>query len=441
MQTVTDEEILLPWYTNLAPATKKGYFQDSRWFLEHTGYLDPKQVHHRRGAFLAETKPAHQAVVDAAMTRAIQDARADPGAAKLKVLRFIRSQVERVERGELSAGDVRTKISPIRKAFELNEVEFSWKKLMVIVPKTKRSRDREYRLDELQLLMSKAALHLKVAILMMTSGGLRVGAFDYLNVRDVRPVYRDRDGKIVVPRVPTPALPEGCTLLCGTLTVYAGEGDDEYEALISKECYETFQTYLKTRPPCSGDSPAILTKDFTRRCTKGTIRNSVNYLLQEVGLRVRPVAGDGKRRRYEVQVDHGMRKFFDNSAKDHMDAKYVEKLIGHDGGTEEHYDRRIPIKCVEEYLVAMAHLSLAQSYRDEAELSVKLEKVQGEQAQKMQEQRLELIETRQHLAEVERKNAEQTQMSASRFEELWRMVEEMRRERERELASSSHKTS
>jgi hypothetical protein len=438
MQAITDEEILLPWHTNLAPATKRGYFQDSRWFLEHAGYLDPKQVHHRRGAFLAETKPLHQAAVDAAMTKAIQDARADPGAAKLKVLRFIRSQVERVAKGELSAGDVRTKITPIRKAFELNEVEFSWKKLMVIVPKTKRSRDREYRLDELQLLVSKAALHLKVAILMMTSGGLRVGAFDYLNVGDIRPVYRDRDGKIVVPRIPTPTMPEGCTLVCGTVTVYAGEGDDEYETLISKECYETFQTYLKTRPPCSGDSPAILTKDFKRRCTKGTIRNSVSYLLQEVGLRERPVAGAGKRRRFEVQVDHGMRKFFDNSAKDHMDAKYVEKLIGHDGGTEEHYDRRIPIKCVEQYVVAMPYLSLAQSYRDEAALSIKLEKVQGEQAQKMQEQRLELIETKQRLAEMERRYVEQTQTSASKFDELSRMVEEIRRERERQLASSNN---
>jgi hypothetical protein len=66
-----------------------------------------------------------------------------------------------------------------------------------------------------------------------------------------------------------------------------------------------------------------------------------------------------------------------------------------------------------------------------------IERLEGEQAQKMHEQRLELLETRQRLAEMERRYAEQTQTSASRFEELSKMVEEIRRERERELASSN----
>jgi hypothetical protein len=52
--------------------------------------------------------------------------------------------------------------------------------------------------------------------------------------------------------------------VCGHVTVYAGEGDDEYETLISKEAYRKFQEYMETRRAkgerVTDESPLIVTR-------------------------------------------------------------------------------------------------------------------------------------------------------------------------------------
>jgi hypothetical protein len=383
-----NEELVLPWHTNLAEKTRADYFHDSRWFLEFAGFLDPSKVNHKPGNRAPEVKAVQRAATEAAFTEFLKQAHNKPRWATLQLLRFARQVKERVDRHELGPSEVRQRLAPFKKAFDVNGIAIPWKKITAIFPRYRRSTDREYRLDELQLLCSKGALHLRVAMLLMSGSGLRVGAFEYLDVRDIRPVFRAKEGgDIVQSKEPMQKLPEGATLLCGVLSVYAGEGDDQYEALCTKEAYETFQEYLRTRPTKTG--PAILTRDFQRRVAPATIRNSLEYLLNELGMR-----GEKRGRRFEVQVDHGMRKWFDNSAKDHMEGRFVERLIGHDLGTEEHYDRRIPLKCVEQYLVAMPYLSVGESYRSEAALARRLERVEGEQAEQVRSLRAELNEVR-----------------------------------------------
>ena len=379
-----NEELVLPWHTNLAEKTRADYFHDSRWFLEFAGFLDPSKVNHKPGNRAPEVKAVQHAATEAAFAEFLKQAHGRPRWATLQLLRFARQTKERVDRGELGPMEVRQRLAPFKKAFDVNGIAgVPWKKITAIFPRYKRSTDREYRLDELQLLCSKGALHLRVAMLLMSGSGLRVGAFEYLNVRDIRPVFRAKEGDIVQSKEPMQKLPEGAGLLCGILTVYAGEGDDQYETLCTKEAYETFQEYLRTRPAKTG--PAILTRDFQRRVAPATIRNSLAYLLNELGIR-----GEKRGRRFEVQVDHGMRKWFDNSAKDHMEGRFVERLIGHDLGTEEHYDRRIPLKCVEQYLEAMPYLSVGEPYRSEAALARRLERVEGEQAEQVRSLKADL---------------------------------------------------
>ena len=89
---------------------------------------------------------------------------------------------------------------------------------------------------------------------------------------------------------------------------------------------------------------------------------------------------------------HGFRKFFNNVAKDFMDEEYVEKLMGHDTGVKEHYDRHLPKPLIEQYLKAMPYLSVDQAYRVEAELKAKLEAKQQEVDSKYTQLRLELLE-------------------------------------------------
>ncbi|MDG7048375.1 MAG: hypothetical protein JRN61_05350 [Nitrososphaerota archaeon] len=79
--------------------------------------------------------------------------------------------------------------------------------------------DREYTLEEVRLMLAGAAPRVRVVILFMASSGIRIGTFDYMNVGDVKQL--DMDGKVV----------------CGELKTYAGEGNDEYTTLISKEAH------------------------------------------------------------------------------------------------------------------------------------------------------------------------------------------------------------
>jgi hypothetical protein len=276
----------------------------------------------------------------------------------LDVLRFIRMLNERVAKGELGPAEVRRRLTPIKLALEMNEVAIPWKKMMRLLPAEKRSKDREYKYEEIQKLLAVASLHLQVAILFMASSGMRVGAFEFLNVGHVKPIMVQGN------------------LACAQVTVYSGEGDDEYETLISKEAYLKFQEYLGTRrakgEKVTEESPLLVTRKWavgkqTRYSVTG-IRNDVTRLCWKAGLRQK-----GSAKRFEVQACHGLRKFFDNVSKDHVAEEYVEKLIGHSTGTKEHYDRHIPRPAVEQYLRAMPYLSIGEAYRSEAELSKKLE--------------------------------------------------------------------
>jgi hypothetical protein len=197
-------------------------------------------------------KAVQHAATEAAFTEFLKQAHDKPRWATLQLLRFARQTKERVDKGELGPMEVRSRLAPFKKAFDVNGIAIPWKKVTAIFPRYKRSTDREYRLDGLQLLCSKGALHLRVAMLLMSGSGLRVGAFEYLNVRDIRPVFKAKGGDIVQSKEPMQKLPEGATLLCGILTVYAGEGDDQYETVCTKEAYETFQEYLRTRPAKTG---------------------------------------------------------------------------------------------------------------------------------------------------------------------------------------------
>jgi hypothetical protein len=48
-----DQEIILPWETQLAKATKDYYFRDSKMFLEFGGFANPSRMHHKSGPELA----------------------------------------------------------------------------------------------------------------------------------------------------------------------------------------------------------------------------------------------------------------------------------------------------------------------------------------------------------------------------------------------------
>ncbi|MDG6910525.1 MAG: hypothetical protein JRN08_09170 [Nitrososphaerota archaeon] len=398
------EEVILPWEAVKSDKTKSTYRRDSRWFLLHAGYVDPAKIRHRSGNSIAAVETRQE--VEAGMKRMLRALMGDEQLAKPLVLSFIRKQNERVDAREIGSDEVRARLKPIRLAFDMNEIMVPWKKYSRLIHAGRvTGRDRPYELEEIRMVLARASLHLQVPILFMVSSGVRVGAFEYLKVGDVRPVY-ELGGDVVQPDVgrlclPSEELPQGARLLCGEVRVYSDELGDEYDGLISKEAYARWRSYLEGRAAAGeqlrASSPAVVTRDLERRYAVRSIANEVSRILWKTGLRTE------KKRRHEVQMDHGFRKVFDNAMNDRVDKVYVEMLIGHGGQVRDskgtvnlsvakHYDRHLPLPAVRQYLEAMPYLSVDQAYRDELLKDVQLKEEKRVKDEELGKVRSELTE-------------------------------------------------
>ncbi|MDE2040534.1 MAG: hypothetical protein KGO96_13145 [Elusimicrobia bacterium] len=400
-----DDPLLMPWDAVKSDKTQATYRRDSRWFLLHGGFVDPSRIHHGPGNSVA-TKITREET-ERGMRAMLERLRGHDEEARVLALSFVRSHNARIDAKEIGTEEVKQRLKPIRLAFELNEILVPWKKVMRILHQGRvTGKDRPYALEEVRLVLSRASLHLQVPILFMCSSGIRVGAFEYLKVGDVRPVYQ-LGGELFQPDVghlslPSEELPKGAKVLCGIVRVYSDELGDEYEGLLSKEAYVRWRAYLETRARAGEQlkksSPAVVTRDLRRAYTVAGIRNAVNNLLWDVGLRTE------KKRRHEVQMDHGFRKVFDNAMNDRVDKVYVEMLIGHGSQVHDakgtvnlsvakHYDRHLPLPAVTQYLRAMPYLSVDEAYRNElleAEKASAAVKAKDEDVRELRMQVLEL---------------------------------------------------
>jgi hypothetical protein len=411
---VTEEEILLPWDAVPSKATQENYLRLSRWFLEFGGFVDPAVIRHRPGPWAA--KALERQATKEGMVRMIRELRNDPQKARTLVVQFIRKINERIDAGEVADSWLESVLKPIRLALDLNEVLVPWKKYTRLIHKGRTNKkDREYFLHEIRLLISRASPTMRVIILIMASSGVRIGAFDYLKVGHVLPVFRLK-GKMVVPKEDEYEvlkggklfLPEGAELLCGIVKVYSDEPGDEYDGLITREAYLAWKAYVEARvalgEKVTEESPAIVVRNGSRRWTASGVTNAMNDLLWKVGLRTQ------KKRRHEVQMDHGFRKYFDNVVNDHIDKVYVEILIGHTPqalgvrlSAMEHYDRHLPTRAIEQYVSCMPYLSIDDGYRSEAELTERLAKAEGEKDELVKDLRYEIMEKGQKIEQLQAK--------------------------------------
>ena len=407
VSSAMEEEIIMPWEAVASDKTQATYRRDSRWFLLHGGYVDPAKIRHGPGNSMANQ--ITRAEVERGMAVMLRQLKEDAPLAKSLVLGFIRAQNVRVDAREIGSDEVHARLKPVRLAFEMNEILVPWKKYSRLIHKGKvTGKDRPYSLEEVRLILSRVSLHLQVPVLFMCSSGMRVGAFEYLKVGDVRPVYELQGGDVVQPAVGSLCLPgqeppAGSRLLCGIVRVYSDELEDEYDGLLSREAYAKWRGYLETRARggerLSASSPAVVTRDLGRRYAVRSIGNEIGRILWKVGLRTE------KKRRHEVQMDHGFRKVFDNAMNDRVDKVYVEMLIGHGGQVRDHrgtvnlsvakhYDRKLPLPAINQYLLAMPYLSVEEAYRNELLETKRADEAVKAKDEDLKELRLQVLELR-----------------------------------------------
>lgn len=350
-------------------ATKETYFKKLRYFLTWAN-VSPDE-------FLTAT-------------------RKNPKWAERLIINYVEAR-----RNEVSGSTIMQVRDALKHFFEMNDVEngINWPKIVRLMPRVRKiGSDRAPTVEEVRKIIENSDARMKPIILLMCSGGIRVGAFDYLTWRDVEPI--EKSGEVVAAR----------------LTVYRDD-PEEYDTFISTECYKALVEYRQRREAIgekiTPTSPLIRDNwdsnpyrerthqdpKIPNRLSSKAIRNEIGTLLNEIGLR----NGGGK---HEFKQVHGFRKWFKTQAERVMKTIDVENLLGH----KENYYKPSDDYLLGEYTKAVPNLTISEATVLRDELKSRTE----ENDKKVGDLERSNLFLQTKLEEMDRKIAEVTEMVTSR---------------------------
>ncbi|KAF6245464.1 site-specific integrase [Nitrosopumilus sp. b2] len=295
-------------------------------------------------------------------------ARKDMELASNIIAEFIKQDKKRVESGEISSQTLPNHIKPIKALLEANAVPIHWKSLNKLLPRREsKSKDRAYTKEEIQKMLEVSNnITDKVLILMFSSGGFRLESWDYFTWKDVV-FFKNTNG----------------TYKGAALRIYSGD-PESYFTFITPEACKALEIYRENWKADIGEYPkpddplikAVATPMIRRLAQKG-VRKRMDKIVTDIGLR--PPLPPGKRR-HEVQLDHGFRKYF-NTMLRRAKVDYLDKedMMGHKTGLEKHYERyqeedfeRFP-----EYQKAIPFLTISE----EEQIKLENEKLKKEKSE------------------------------------------------------------
>ncbi|CAD6368409.1 Integrase family protein [metagenome] len=281
---------------------------------------------------------------------------------------YIKEDRKRVDAGEISSQTLPNHIKPIRALLDANRIPLHWKSLNRLMPKREsKSQDRAYTREEIQKMLEISNdLTDKVIILMFSSAGFRLEAWDYFTWKDVI-FFKNDDGSY-----------KGAALL-----IYRGD-PESYFTFITPEACKALELYRENWKADIGrypkpDEPLIKSIKFPviRRLNHKGIRKRIDKIVTDIGLR--PPLPPGQRR-HQVQLDHGFRKYF-NTMMRRAKVDYLDKedMMGHKVGLEKHYERynEEDFERFSEYQKAIPFLTISDDERIKLE-NMKLKEEKSE---------------------------------------------------------------
>jgi len=246
---------------------------------------------------------------------------------------------------------LKNQLKPIVTLFDANEIDFSWKLINKGIPKAELSQDRAYTRDELKILMLSACdIVDKIIILLFSSAGFRLGAWDYFTWNDVIFFYTE-DKKL-----------KGMGI-----RVYAGDAE-EYWTHGTPEAATLLLLYREQWKNRFGKYP----DNSDPLIVSAKIRTLTRLSSAGVAGRVRKLLGRSGLKEINVQADNGFRKFFNTMCRR---AKVFEEdredMMGHYEGLQKHYERYIEedFERFPEYQKAISFLTIDDLERKDAEIA------------------------------------------------------------------------
>ncbi len=255
-------------------------------------------------------------------------ARKDPDLAKKILTAYVKQMRKLVEEGKMSANTLPNYVKPIKAFLEINGIAIHWKSIYKLYPRASpEADDRAYTREEIQQMLEVCSdVTDKVIILMSSSGGFRVESWNYFTWKDVR-FFKNEDGSF-----------KGAALL-----VYRGD-PEHYWTFITPEACRMLEQYKELWKSQTGKYPEpndpLLKVTKQRKVVRlefAGVKRRLDRIVKKIGLRASLPPG---KRRYEVQLSHGFRKYF-NTMMRRAGVNFLDKedMMGHSVGLERHYER------------------------------------------------------------------------------------------------------
>ena len=109
-----------------------------------------------------------------------------------KIIEFISYQVQRSQKGEISLSTIPNYLKAMKLFCEMNDIHVSWKKISRGVPRGRQAaNDRAPTREEIQRLLEYPDRRIKPVVYTMISSGIRIGAWDFLKWKHVKPFHND----------------------------------------------------------------------------------------------------------------------------------------------------------------------------------------------------------------------------------------------------------
>jgi hypothetical protein len=242
------------------------------------------------------------------------------------------------------------------------------------------------------------SLRLKVILLLYTSTGIRVGAFETIQLKHLESKDTEK-GKLY------------------ELTIYPEE-KEQYYTFCSPECASVIDEYIEYRKRAGekvGPESYLIRKDFNRNVKdsvndtepikRNTIAELVHALLLKSGIRTKKEDKEAGYR-YNHQIDHAFRKWFTNQVLDSgIGDTHRYLLEGHAlPNNDKNYVRTLKKTLLQEYLKAVDNLTIDKSYvlqKEVTKLEDQRDKIEVEVSRNSQDMKLILEDNRKLRKEIE----------------------------------------
>lgn len=303
-------------------------------------------------------------------------------------------------------------LKPVKKLLDMNDVAISWRRIYAAIPEFGgRESGRGYTRQEIQVMLRATANPTDHAIILVaSSSGIRSGALDF-RWGDIVPVF-SQNNRLTL-EMPDHKKAEPA---CAAILIYKGS-EQEYLAFITPEAYSALMEHKRKWTREVGREPLPDEPVFKRPGSKveqqstAFIRERMARLVRRSG--VRPLE---KKRRHEVPVMNGFRKFWNKTVKETQSKDVIGSLIkkeymmGHGGlvSLDKNYFQSSILELAEEYLTVVSRLAITDEFRLKME-NINLKKEMDD----VLELAKEAVDERNKAIEVLKRHLKQNEFSAN----------------------------